>query len=61
MIVKVGNVVLVLNGRYRGCRAELLQVNVDDYNCDIKILSEGPWRGKEVHGIEYEDVSRFDS
>ena len=52
---------LVLNGRYRGCRAELLQVNVDDYNCDIKILSEGPWRGKEVHGIEYEDVSRFDS
>ena len=57
---------LVLNGRYRGCKAELLQVNVDSFNCDLRILEDdrgggggSSYKGKEVRGVEYEDVSKL--
>ncbi len=53
----------MLNGRYRGCKAELLQVNVEDFNCDLRILDGesggGTLKGKEVRGVEYEDVSKL--
>ena len=50
----------MLNGRYRGCKAELLQVNVEDFNCDLRILDgESGGGGKEVRGVEYEDVSKL--
>ena len=66
---QAGSEVLVLNGRYRGCKAELLQVNVDGFNCDLRILDDergglssgagGSFKGKEVRGVEYEDVSKL--
>mmetsp|Transcript_17970 Transcript_17970/g.24647 ORF Transcript_17970/g.24647 Transcript_17970/m.24647 type:complete len:405 (+) Transcript_17970:43-1257(+) len=55
VIPKVGNTVLILGGRHRGLKGELLRVNVEDFNCDVRLQN-----GKEVAGLEYEDVSKLE-
>jgi DNA/RNA-binding protein KIN17 len=60
VIPKVGNTVMLLKGQLRGCRAELLKINVDQFNCDVKI-SEPAHRmnGSELSGVDYEDLSKY--
>jgi DNA/RNA-binding protein KIN17 len=54
----IGRDVLVVNGAYRGYKAKLEEVNVDDYSVSVTI-EQGPSRGRLVEGIAYEDVSKI--
>jgi len=58
VIPKAGGAVLIVNGRGRGYRAVVLRLNESDYNCDIRI-EDGPHAGREVTGVEYEDISKL--
>jgi DNA/RNA-binding protein KIN17 len=49
--------VIVVNGRGRGCRATLLRLNEDKYNSVIR-LEEGTFTGREIEGVDYEDISK---
>ena len=57
IIPKVGGKVLIVNGKCRGCRASLIQINVESYTCDVKV-TEGPCAGTELRAVEFEDVSK---
>ena len=54
VIPKVGRPCFILNGRGRGSRATLLRINEEKFNCDVTLPD-----GREVVGIEYEDVSKL--
>lgn len=47
----------MVNGRGRGCRATLLRLNEDKFNSTIR-LEEGPFFGREIEGVDYEDISK---
>lgn len=58
VIPAVGKHVRVLNGGYRGCKAMLLQLNEQDFCVTLEIAS-GPLKGRQLHSIQYEDVSKI--
>eukprot|EP00116_Pleurobrachia_bachei_P005094 sb/3465356/ len=58
VIPQVGREVLVLNGAYEGGRAVLDKMNVDKYTVDVTMRS-GPFKGRSVRDIPYEDVSKL--
>lgn len=51
---------MIVNGRGRGCRAVVIRINESVYNCDIRV-SEGILSGREISGVDYEDVSKLSS
>lgn len=57
VIPAVGKSVRVLNGGYRGCLATLLQMDERNFCVSIEIAS-GPLNGRQVHNVQYEDVSK---
>ncbi|XP_013381345.1 DNA/RNA-binding protein KIN17 [Lingula anatina] len=58
VIPAIGKSVLVVNGAYRGSEATLLSINEKKFSCSIKIVA-GPLKGREVDGVQYEDVSKL--
>lgn len=58
VIPAIGKVVQVVNGQFRGEIAVLLELNEAKYTAKIRIES-GVLRGKEVDGIEYEDICKL--
>jgi len=53
-----GSRVLVVNGRGRGCRAQLLQIHEEWYSCDIR-MEEGGFAGRTIKEVDYEDISKL--
>ncbi|CAE7724581.1 Kin [Symbiodinium microadriaticum] len=58
VIPKPGKQVVVVNGRGRGCRATLMRLNEDAFNCTIRI-EEGTFAGREIDCVDYEDISKL--
>lgn len=58
VIPAVGKILRVLNGGYRGCTAMLLQLDQDNFCVSIEIAA-GPLKGRVVHNVQYEDVSKI--
>lgn len=58
VIPAVGKPVRVLNGGYRGCKATLLELNEQNFCVTLEIAS-GPLKGRQLHSIQYEDVSKI--
>lgn len=58
VIPVVGKLVKVLNGGYRGYTAYLKEIDVDKYCVSIEIAS-GPLKGRIVHNVQYEDISKL--
>lgn len=58
VIPVVGKLVKVLNGGYRGCTAYLKDINVDSFCVSIEIAA-GPLKGRMVHNVQYEDISKL--
>lgn len=58
VIPVVGKLVKVLNGGYRGCTAYLKEIDVDNFCVSIEIAS-GPLKGRIVHKVQYEDISKL--
>ena len=54
----MGGVVMVVNGRGRGCKATLMALHEDRYCCDIQ-MKEGILQGRLINNVEYEDISRL--
>ena len=54
----VGKTVLIVNGAYRGTKAILKSLDIDNYCVSVK-LDEGPCHGRVVDGIAYEDVCKL--
>ena len=60
VVPKVGQKGILLNGRCRGCTAEVLQINESAYNCDVKVLSSSSrLNGKKLLAVEYDDISKL--
>jgi len=57
VIPNVGRGLKVLNGPYTGASASLLVVNFDSFSCKIK-LDSGPFTGRIIDDVSYEDVSK---
>ncbi|XP_014247929.1 DNA/RNA-binding protein KIN17 [Cimex lectularius] len=60
VIPAIGRKVKILNGAYRGVKAELLEIFSDRYCVDVKIAS-GPLNGKIVKGLPYEEISKLNT
>jgi DNA/RNA-binding protein KIN17 len=58
VIPAVGRRVLLVNGRCRGCRAELLQLDVDRFCARVRV-EEGARKGEVLDGVEYEHMSKL--
>lgn len=58
VIPLVGKLVKVLNGGYRGCTAYLREIDQDNFCVSIEIAS-GPLKGRLVHKVQYEDISKL--
>ena len=58
VLPRPGNKVVIVNGRGRGSRATLLSINETEFNCDVRV-DEGILAGREIKGVDYEDVCRF--
>lgn len=58
VIPTVGKVVKVLNGGYRGSTAYLKEIDIDNYCVSIEIAN-GPLKGRLVHKVQYEDISKL--
>ena len=37
----------------------MLRINEDEFNCDVRVL-EGVLAGRDLNGVDYEDLSRVD-
>lgn len=58
VIPLVGKLVRVLNGGYRGCTAYLREIDQDKFCVSIEIAT-GPLKGRLVHKVQYEDISKL--
>lgn len=58
VIPAIGKMVRVLNGGYRGSKAMLLQLDESNFCVSLEIAS-GPIKGRKLHGIPYEDISKI--
>lgn len=60
VIPAIGKSVKILNGGYRGCTGELVEIDTKHFCATLKI-SSGPLTGRVVKGIQYEDFSKISS
>ena len=58
VIPAVGAEVLLVNGRARGARAELLSLDLDAFCASVRLLS-GEHAGATLERVEYEDMSKL--
>lgn len=67
VVPAVGGAVVIVNGKGRGCRAQLLELHIDRYCADLKVTSLPPPSrnsssgiavGSVLKDVEYEDFSR---
>lgn len=58
VIPAMGKLVKVLNGAYRGSNAYLKSIDEDNFCVSLEIAS-GPLKGREVHRVQYEDISKL--
>lgn len=58
VIPAVGRLVKVLNGAYTGLKAELIDIDTQNYSVSLK-LSSGPLSGKVIKHVPYEDISKL--
>jgi DNA/RNA-binding protein KIN17 len=58
VIPAVGKTVLIVNGAYRGTKAVLKSLDIDNYCVSVK-LDTGLCHGAVVDGISYEDVCKL--
>lgn len=58
VIPLVGKLVRVLNGGYRGCTAYLREIDQDKFCVSIEIAT-GPLKGRLIHKVQYEDISKL--
>ena len=54
-IPKINNPLLIVNGRNRGEKGILLQINEADYNVDLQVESTG----LKMKGVPYEDICKI--
>ena len=57
----IGKDVMIVHGRYRGRRGELLDVNYDKYVCSVRIVDDAEDsrnRGLRVDLLEFEDICK---
>ncbi|CAM9427356.1 unnamed protein product [Phaeothamnion confervicola] len=59
VIPQVGRRVLIVNGRRRGARAELLSVDTASFSVSVRLV-DGPATGTVLEMLEYEDVCKLD-
>ena len=57
VIPNVGKTVIVVNGAYAGSEATLTDVNFDKFCATIQLIS-GPFKGRKVERISYEDICK---
>jgi DNA/RNA-binding protein KIN17 len=58
VVPKAGKAVLYLLGAERGHRGTLLSIDQDAFSCTVR-MDEGPQRGYELTGVEFEQISRI--
>ncbi|XP_031640033.1 DNA/RNA-binding protein KIN17 [Contarinia nasturtii] len=58
VIPVAGKLVRVLNGGYRGHKAYLRKIDVDNFCVSIEIAA-GPLKGRIVQNVQYEDISKL--
>ncbi|KAK7484121.1 hypothetical protein BaRGS_00024610 [Batillaria attramentaria] len=58
VIPALGKAVMVVNGAYRGEEAILESIDEKKFCCSIRI-SQGLLKGRVVHGVQYEDISKL--
>ncbi|XP_054716599.1 DNA/RNA-binding protein KIN17-like [Uloborus diversus] len=58
VIPAVGRKLLIVNGAYRDTKALLLSVNFETFSVKAQLIS-GPFKGKVIDSIKYEDVSKL--
>lgn len=58
VIPALNRIILVVNGAYRGSEAILKEVDEDNY-CVSYEIAKGPLKGRLVHGVAYEDISKL--
>lgn len=58
VIPAVGKLVKVVNGAYRGATAYLTAIDETNFCVSLEIAS-GPLKGRELHKIQYEDISKL--
>lgn len=57
VVPAIGKEVLILNGKGRSCRGELLSLDLDNFSGSVRILS-GPSSREVLPAVEYEDMSK---
>ncbi|KAK7300119.1 hypothetical protein RJT34_10954 [Clitoria ternatea] len=57
VIPQVGGRVKIVNGAYRGSIARLLGVDTDNFCAKVQI-EKGPYDGRVLRAVEYEDISK---
>ena len=62
VIPKVGGAVRVVNGRGRGCAAQVLAINTDQFCVAVRVSGEGQPlpHGTVLDKVEYEDVCKLE-
>ena len=60
VVPKEGSTVLIVNGRCRGCRADLTAMDVDAFCVTLRVTT-GDHRGTVLSKVEYEDISKVAS
>lgn len=58
VIPAIGRHVRVVNGAYRGCVALLKDLDTKKFCVSIEIAN-GPLKGRVVHNVQYEDISKM--
>jgi hypothetical protein len=56
-----GQELMIVRGRAAGSEGELLRIHEEKYTCDVRVTQRGSeLYGKELCGLEYEEVCKFD-
>lgn len=55
----IGGRVKIVNGAYRGNTAVLKGIDVDKY-CATIVIDKGAHSGRELTGVEYEDICKIE-
>lgn len=58
VLPKIGGLVKIVNGAYRGCTARLISVNVDKFCAQVEV-EKGMFDGRKLDNIEYEDICKI--
>lgn len=57
VIPNIGKQVIIVNGAYAGSEATLTDVNFDEFHATVTITN-GPFKGRKVEKIRYDDICR---